>query len=112
VASYRGGVRNPPPERAYLDAASSEPLHPAARHVLLAALDSGWADPARLHHEGRTARLLWDNAREVVADARRPAGRGFLHPVGYGGGAHRRDRNRRGRAPHRLVRCCHCCRPT
>lgn len=36
---------------------------------LLAALDSGWADPARLHHEGRTARLLWDNAREVVADA-------------------------------------------
>ena len=55
--------------RAYLDAASSEPLHPAARETLLAALDSGWADPARLHHEGRTARLLWDNAREVVADA-------------------------------------------
>jgi cysteine desulfurase len=55
--------------RSYLDAASSEPLHPAAREVLLAALDSGWADPARLHHEGRTARLLWDNAREVVADA-------------------------------------------
>jgi cysteine desulfurase len=55
--------------RAYLDAASSEPLHPAARATLLAALDSGWADPARLHHEGRTARLLWDNAREVVADA-------------------------------------------
>lgn len=56
-------------DRAYLDAASSEPLHPAAREVLLAALDSGWADPSRLHHEGRTARLLWDNAREVVADA-------------------------------------------
>jgi cysteine desulfurase len=55
--------------RAYLDAASSEPLHPAAREVLLSAVDSGWADPARLHHEGRTARLLWDNAREVLADA-------------------------------------------
>jgi cysteine desulfurase len=54
--------------RAYLDAASSEPLHPAAREVLLSAVDSGWADPARLHHEGRTARLLWDNAREVLAD--------------------------------------------
>jgi cysteine desulfurase len=56
-------------ERAYLDAASSEPLHPAARETLLAALDAGWADPSRLHHEGRTARLLWDNAREVIADA-------------------------------------------
>lgn len=55
--------------RSYLDAASSESLHPAAREILLAALDSGWADPARLHHEGRTARVLWDNAREVVADA-------------------------------------------
>lgn len=52
-----------------MDAASSEALHPAAREVLLAALDSGWADPSRLHHEGRTARLLWDNAREVVAEA-------------------------------------------
>jgi cysteine desulfurase len=31
-------------------------------------VDSGWADPARLHHEGRTARLLWDNARGVLAD--------------------------------------------
>ena len=53
----------------YLDAATSEPLHPAAREVLLSALDSGWADPARLYHEGRNARLLLDNAREVIADA-------------------------------------------
>ncbi|MDP3966835.1 MAG: aminotransferase class V-fold PLP-dependent enzyme [Nocardioides sp.] len=51
----------------YLDAASSEPLHPAAREVLLAALDQGYADPRRLHHQGRSARLLLDNAREVVA---------------------------------------------
>ena len=56
-------------QRAYLDAASSEPLHPAAREVLLSALDSGWADPARLYHEGRTARLLLDNARAVLAEA-------------------------------------------
>ncbi|MEV8372366.1 aminotransferase class V-fold PLP-dependent enzyme [Kribbella sp. NPDC056861] len=54
--------------RAYLDAATAEPLHPAAREVLLSALDSGWADPARLHHEGRTARLLLDNARAVLAE--------------------------------------------
>lgn len=53
----------------HLDAASGEPLHPAARETLLAALDAGWADPSRLHHEGRTARLLLDNARQAVAEA-------------------------------------------
>jgi cysteine desulfurase len=53
----------------YLDSASSEPLHPAARETLLAALDRGWADPRRLHREARQARLLLDNAREVIADA-------------------------------------------
>jgi cysteine desulfurase len=51
----------------YLDAASAEPLHPSAREALLAALDDGWADPARLHREGRRARLLLDEARESVA---------------------------------------------
>ncbi|GAA3088201.1 cysteine desulfurase [Kribbella aluminosa] len=56
-------------ERTYLDAASAEPMHPAAREMLLSAVDSGWADPVRLHHEGRTARLLLDNARAVLADA-------------------------------------------
>ncbi len=53
--------------RGYLDAASSEPLHPAAREVLLSALEAGYADPLRLHHQGRDARLLLDNARAVVA---------------------------------------------
>jgi cysteine desulfurase len=51
----------------YFDAASAEPLHPAARETLLAALADGWADPARLHREGRRARLLLDQAREAVA---------------------------------------------
>ncbi len=51
----------------YLDAASTEPLHPAAREVLLAAMDDGWADPARLYGAARRARMLLDNAREVVA---------------------------------------------
>jgi cysteine desulfurase len=51
----------------YFDAASTEPLHPAAREALLAALDDGWADPARLYGGARRARLLLDNAREVVA---------------------------------------------
>lgn len=55
------------PGSVYLDAASSEPLHPVARDTLLAALDHGWADPRRLHGPARNARLLLDNAREVVA---------------------------------------------
>ena len=53
----------------YLDSASASPLHPAARDVLLAALDQGYADPRRLHRAGRTSRLLLDNAREATADA-------------------------------------------
>ena len=53
----------------YLDSASSEPLHPAAREALLAALDRGYADPRRLHASARDARLILDNAREAVAEA-------------------------------------------
>ncbi len=52
----------------YLDAASSEPLHPAAREAFLAALDQGYADPRRLHGPARNARLILDNARAVMAD--------------------------------------------
>jgi cysteine desulfurase len=52
----------------YWDSASSEPLHPAARDALLAALDQGYADPRRLHRAGRSARLLLDNARAAVAE--------------------------------------------
>lgn len=52
---------------AYFDAASAEPMAPAAKIALLAALDNGWADPARLHTEGRRARLLLDQAREQIA---------------------------------------------
>lgn len=53
----------------YFDAASSIPPHPVARQALLAALDEGWADPARLHREGRQARMLLDAARETAAEA-------------------------------------------
>lgn len=50
-----------------LDSASARPLHPAAREALLLAHEHGYADPRRLHHAGRRARQLLDNAREVVA---------------------------------------------
>ncbi|MBD0743212.1 cysteine desulfurase/sulfurtransferase TusA family protein [Streptomyces sp. CBMA152] len=53
----------------YFDAASAAPLHNVARQALLAALDEGWADPARLYREGRRARLLLDAAREAAAEA-------------------------------------------
>lgn len=56
------------PRGGYLDSASAEPLHPAAREAFLAALDAGYADPRRLHGAGRSARLILDNAREVVAE--------------------------------------------
>ncbi|MGW3199990.1 aminotransferase class V-fold PLP-dependent enzyme [Streptomyces sp. NPDC001118] len=54
---------------AYFDAASAVPLHPVARQALLASLDEGWADPARLYREGRKARMLLDAAREAAAEA-------------------------------------------
>ncbi|WP_280665914.1 MULTISPECIES: cysteine desulfurase/sulfurtransferase TusA family protein [unclassified Kitasatospora] len=52
----------------YFDAASTAPLHPVARQALVAALDEGWADPARLYRSGRQARMLLDAARETVAE--------------------------------------------
>ena len=58
-----------PEARSELDSASSEALHPAAREALLAAPDQGYDDPRRLHRPGRSARLLLDNARAVVAEA-------------------------------------------
>jgi cysteine desulfurase len=50
-----------------LDAGGHAPVLPAAREAFLAALDEGWADPRRLHSEGRRARLLLDGAREALA---------------------------------------------
>ncbi|MQS06518.1 cysteine desulfurase/sulfurtransferase TusA family protein [Streptomyces alkaliphilus] len=56
------------PYSAYFDVASTAPPHPVARQALLAALEEGWADPTRLHREGRRARLLLDTAREAAAE--------------------------------------------
>jgi cysteine desulfurase len=56
---------------AYLDAAAAAPLHPVARRALLAALDDGWADPAKLYAPARRARQLQDAAVQAVAAALR-----------------------------------------
>jgi cysteine desulfurase len=58
-----------PDPRVYLDPASGEALHPAAREAFAAALDTAYADPRRLHHSGRSARLVLDNARAATAEA-------------------------------------------
>jgi cysteine desulfurase len=73
-AGYVGSVWSPegsaePGRRVYLDSASGEALHPAARESFAAALDAAYADPRRLHHAGRSARLVLDNARAVTAEA-------------------------------------------
>ena len=52
----------------HFDAASAEPLHPAAREAMLAALDEGWADPGRLYRSARQARMLLDQSRAAVAE--------------------------------------------
>jgi len=53
----------------YLDSASAEQLHPAARAVLEQALEAGYADPRRLHGPARNARIMLDNARAATAEA-------------------------------------------
>jgi cysteine desulfurase len=52
-----------------LDSASGLPLHPRAREAYLAALEDGWADPARLYSSARRSRQLLDGARASLAAA-------------------------------------------
>ncbi|MBT0994854.1 aminotransferase class V-fold PLP-dependent enzyme [Cellulomonas sp. DKR-3] len=62
-----GAQPAPPSRRVVLDAGGRAPLLPQARAAYVEALDQGWADPRRLHAEGRRARLLLDGAREALA---------------------------------------------
>ena len=51
---------------AYLDANATEPLRPAARAAMLAALDIT-GNPSSVHAAGRAARRVLEDAREVIA---------------------------------------------
>jgi len=51
---------------AYLDANATEPLRPAARTAVLAALDLP-GNPSSVHSAGRAARRMLEDAREAVA---------------------------------------------
>lgn len=53
----------------YLDHASTSPLRPEARAMVLAALAAPFADPSRIHEPGMTARVALEQAREAVARA-------------------------------------------
>jgi cysteine desulfurase len=46
---------------------ADQPLHPKAREVLLAAFDSGWADPRRFGKDAARARTLVAGAKESLA---------------------------------------------
>lgn len=52
---------------AYLDAASGRPLHPAAADAYRSIARDGFADPSRIHREGRRARAFLDASRESLA---------------------------------------------
>jgi cysteine desulfurase len=53
-------------ERVYLDWNATAPLRPEARAAMIAALDQV-GNPSSVHHEGRAARRLIEEARERVA---------------------------------------------
>ena len=50
----------------YLDAASASPLLPVAREAVMEALDA-YGDPLNIHAQGRAARRILDDARDVIA---------------------------------------------
>jgi cysteine desulfurase len=53
--------------RAYLDHASTSPLRPVAFDAMLPYLRDAFADPGRVHTEGRMTRVALEDARERVA---------------------------------------------
>jgi cysteine desulfurase len=57
-----------PGRRAYLDAGGASRPHPVALQAWQQAAADGWADPRRLHSEGRRARTLLDAARAAIAE--------------------------------------------
>ena len=57
-----------PAPRLYLDHNATAPLRPCARAAVLAALE-GAGNPSSVHAEGRAARALIEDARDVVAAA-------------------------------------------
>lgn len=56
------------PPAGYLDAVGGMPMPAAAREALSAGLERAWADPARMHHFGRFAGAVLDQASAGIRD--------------------------------------------
>ena len=46
---------------------SESPLHPAAREILIEAIDRGWADPSKIHQPSRELALLLEESKTLIA---------------------------------------------
>jgi cysteine desulfurase len=57
----------PVPRTIYLDYNATTPLDPGVREAMLPFLDSIWGNPSSVHHVGRKARALLDDARDRAA---------------------------------------------
>ena len=57
----------PMPRTIYFDYNATTPLDPAVRAAMLPFLDEVWGNPSSVHHVGRKARALLDDARERTA---------------------------------------------
>jgi cysteine desulfurase len=55
------------PRTVYFDYNATTPLDPAVRAAMLPFLDGFWGNPSSVHHLGRKARALLDDARDRVA---------------------------------------------
>ena len=55
------------PRTIYLDYNATTPLDPAVREVMLPFLGDIWGNPSSIHHVGRKARALLDDARDRAA---------------------------------------------
>ncbi|ADU51342.1 aminotransferase class V [Thermaerobacter marianensis DSM 12885] len=53
--------------RVYLDYAATTPVRPEVRRRMMAVLEEAWGNPSSLHHAGRAARAVIDEARAQVA---------------------------------------------
>src|SRR6185369_15729664 len=54
-------------ETIYFDYNATTPLDPAVREAMLPFLGENWGNPSSVHHVGRRARAILDDARERVA---------------------------------------------
>jgi cysteine desulfurase len=73
-----GCVQAPP---GYVDALGGQPVLPIASAAMAAAMESAWADPARLHHLGRRAGLILDASRSSLAASLSALGAPVSDPI-------------------------------